>query len=72
MIFVSKRSAEQRHDPIAHDLVDGAFVSMDRFHHPFEDRVEEIPCLLGITISEQLHRALEVSEKHGDLLALAF
>jgi hypothetical protein len=41
------------------------------FHHPFEDGVEKLSRLLGITISEQLHRALQVSEQHRDLLALA-
>ena len=44
---------------------------MDGLHHVFEDRVEELARLLGVTVGEQLHRALEVGEEHGDLLALA-
>jgi hypothetical protein len=63
--------AEERHDPVAHDLVDGAFVTVDGLHHVLEDRVQEPTRLLGITVGEQLHRALEVGEEHGDLLAFA-
>src|SRR5712692_2575865 len=44
---------------------------MDGLHHALEHRVEELARLLGIAIREQLHRALEVSEEDGDLLALA-
>jgi hypothetical protein len=71
VILVGKRRPEQRHDPVAHDLVDGALVPVDRLHHPLEDRVEELPRVLGVTVGEQLHRALQIGEQHGDLLALA-
>jgi hypothetical protein len=64
--------AKERHDPIAHDLVHRALVAVDRLHHELEDGIENLPCLLGITIGEQLHRPFEVGEEHGDLLALAF
>ena len=37
-----------------------------------EDRVEELARLLGIAVGQELHRAFEVGEKDGDLLALAF
>jgi plasmid stabilization system protein ParE len=57
-------------------LATGAFtgreVAMHRLHHPFEDRIENLPRFLGITIGQQLHRALEVGKEDGDLLALAF
>jgi hypothetical protein len=72
MVLVGERRAEQRHDPVAHDLVDGALVAMHSFHHPLEDGVEEFPRLLGIAIGKQLHRALQIGEGDGDLLALAF
>ena len=72
VILVRERRAEQRHDAVAHHLVDGALVAMDGLHHPFEHRVEELARLLGIAVGEQLHRALEVGEEHRDLLALAF
>ena len=71
MVLVGDRRAEQRHDPVAHHLVDGALVAVDGLHHPLEDRVEELPRLLGVAVGEQLHRALEVGEEHRDLLALA-
>ena len=35
------------------------------------DGIEQLARLLGIAVGEQLHRALEVGEEHGHLLALA-
>ena len=72
MVLVGERRAEQRHDPVAHHLVDGALVAVDGLHHALEHGIEELARLLGIAVGEQLHRALEVGEEHGDLLALAF
>src|SRR5262245_22912579 len=63
---------EQRHDAVAHHLVNGALEAMHSLRHVCEHRVENLPRLLGIPICQQLHRALEVSEKHRDLLALTF
>src|SRR3989442_11514465 len=57
------RRAEERHDPVAHHLVNGALVAMHGFHHPFEHRVEDLPRFLGVTVGEQLYRALEVGEE---------
>ncbi len=71
MILVGQRCAEQRHDPVAHDLVDGPLVAVDRFHHAFEDGIQELARLLGVPIGEELHRALQVREEDRDLLALA-
>jgi hypothetical protein len=67
-----QRGAEQRHDPIAHHLVDGALVVMHGLHHPLEDRVEDLARLLRVPVGQQLHGALQVGEEHGDLLALPF
>src|SRR5687768_10180391 len=33
VIFMSQRRAEQSHDAVAHDLVDGAFITVDAVHH---------------------------------------
>ena len=71
VVLVGDRRPEQRHDPVAHDLVDGALVVMDRLHHPLEHGIEELPRLLGVAVGEQLHRALQVGEEHRHLLALA-
>jgi hypothetical protein len=66
------RRAEQGHNAIAHDLVDGAFIAMDRRHHAFQHRIQELPGVLGITVGQEFHGALEVGKEHGHLLALAF
>jgi hypothetical protein len=72
VVLVGEGRAEEGHDPVAHHLVDGALVAMDRLHHPLEDGIEQRPRLFGVAISEQLHGALEVGEQDRDLLALAF
>ena len=72
VVLVGERRAEQRHDAVAHHLVDGALVAVDGLHHPLEHRVEQLPGLLGVAVGDQLRRALEVGEQDGDLLALAF
>jgi hypothetical protein len=33
-----------------------------RLHHPLEDGVKELARLAGVTVSEELHGALEVGE----------
>jgi hypothetical protein len=66
VVLVSEWRAEERHDAVAHHLVDRALVAVDRLHHPLEDWIEEFARLLGVTIGEQLHRALEIGEQHGD------
>jgi hypothetical protein len=70
VIFVGERRAEQRHDPVAHHLVDRSLVAVDGLHHPFEDWIENLARFLGIAIGEQLHRPLEVGEEHSHLFAL--
>ena len=72
VIFVGERGAEESHDAVAHDLVDGAFVVVDGLHHALQDGVEQVARLLGVALGEQLHGALEVGEENGHLLALAF
>jgi hypothetical protein len=71
MVLLRDGRTEERHDAIAHHLVDGALVAMDGLHHAFEDGIENFASFLGIAVSEQLHRALQIGEEDGDLLALA-
>ncbi len=71
VVLVGDRRAEQRHDPIAHDLVDGPLIPVDRLHHSLEHRIEELARLLGIAVDQELHRAFQVGKQDGDLLALA-
>jgi hypothetical protein len=60
----------ERHDPVAHHLVDRALVVMDRLHHTLDHWVEELAGFLRVAVGEQLHRTLEVGEENRDLLAL--
>ena len=72
VVLVGERRAEEGHDPVAHDLVHGPLVAVNGLHHPLEDRIQQLPGLLGVPVGEELHRALHVREEHRDLLALAF
>ncbi len=72
VVLVSEGRAEERHDAVAHDLIDGALVAVHGFHHPLEHGIEDLARLLGIAVGEQLHRALEIGKQHRHLLALAF
>jgi hypothetical protein len=55
VVLVSERRTEQRHDPIAHHLIDGALVPVHCLHHSLEDRIEDLTRLLGVTVGKQLH-----------------
>ena len=63
---------EERHTPIAHDLIDRPLVAVHGRHHAFEDGIEDGPGFFRVAIGQQLHGAFEISEQDGDLLALAF
>ena len=52
VILVGQGRAEERHDPVAHHLVDRALIAMDRLHHPFEHWVEELARLLGVAVGQ--------------------
>jgi hypothetical protein len=72
VILVRQRRPKEPHDPVTHHLVHRALVAVDGVHHVLDDRVEQLPGFLRVTFGEQLHRALEVGEEDGDLLALTF
>jgi hypothetical protein len=72
MVFMGNGRAEEGHNPIPHHLVDGALVAVHGLDHALQDRVQQLARLLGIAISQQLHRPLQVREQHRDLLAFAF
>jgi hypothetical protein len=59
MILVRDGRAEERHDAVAHHLVDRALVAVDRFHHAIEHGIEDLTRFLWIAIGEELHRALQ-------------
>ena len=54
VVLMRQRRAEQCHDAVAHDTMDGAFVAMHRLHHALEDGVEQLLSFLGIAVGEQL------------------
>ena len=73
MIFMGNRRPEQGHNPIAHDLIHGAFIAMHGSHHALQHRVDELPGLLRVTVGQdEFQRPLQVRKEHRDLLALAF
>ncbi len=72
VVLPGDRRTEERHDPVAHDLVHRAAVLLDGLAHVLEDRIEELARFLGIAVGDELHRALEVREQDGHELALAF
>ena len=72
VILMGERRPEQRHDPVSHDLVHRPLVAVDGLHHVLKDRIQELAGLFGVAVGEQLHRAFEVGEEDGDLLALTF
>jgi hypothetical protein len=71
MVLVADRRTEERHDPVTHHLVHGPFVVMDRLHHPLENGIKNLSCVLWVTVGKQLHGAFKIGEEDGDLLALA-
>jgi hypothetical protein len=71
VVLMRQRGAEERHYPVAHDLVDRPLVAVNGLHHALEHGIEELAGLFRVPVGEQLHGALEVGEQHGDLLALA-
>jgi hypothetical protein len=54
VILVSEGRAEERHDAIAHDLVDSTLVTVHRLHHALDDGIQELARLLGVAVGEQL------------------
>jgi hypothetical protein len=72
MIFMGDRRAKQGHNPITHDLIDSAFIAVDRVHHALKDGVEELAGFFRSSVGQQLHGAFEIGKEHRHLLALAF
>ena len=79
MVFKRHGGTEQRHDLVAHDLVHRALIAVDGLHHGLEHRIEDLACLFGISVSEQLTadpESVEVPrgisfERHPDAWELA-
>ena len=72
MVLVRQRRSEQRHDAVAHDLIDRALIAMNRLHHVRKDWIDDLSRFLGITVGQQFHRTFDVGEQHRYVLALTF
>src|SRR5688572_2645898 len=72
MILMGKRSAKERHDSIAHNLIDGSLKEVHGLHHVIDDWIEEFPRVLRVTIGKQFHGSLHVGKQNRDLLTLTF
>src|SRR4029453_13312066 len=72
VVFMGQGCTEKRHDAITHDLIDCSLIPVHGLHHVFEDRVEQFPRILRITVRKQLHGAFHVGKQHCYLLAFAF
>src|SRR4029450_11654931 len=67
VVFVCQRRAEEGHDAVAHDLVHGALVAMDRLHHVLEHGIQELTGLLVIAFLWSFFKQLVEYDFTADL-----
>ena len=70
MVLVGDGRAEDGHDAVAGELVDGALEALDRFREDGEEALHDLAPLLRVLTLGQVHRAAHVGEEHRYLLAL--
>ena len=70
VVLVGDRRAEDGHDPVAGELVDGALEALDGVGEDREEALHDLAPLLGVVLLGEVHRPLDVGEQHGHLLAL--
>jgi hypothetical protein len=70
MILACHWRAEEGHNSITHEMVDGAFVLMDRIDHLLEYCIEQSSSVLRVTTRQNFKRALDIREQHSHPLAL--
>ena len=70
VVLVRDRGAEDRHDPVAGELVDGALEAGDGLGQQREEALHDLAPLLRVLLLGQVHRAADVGEQDRDLLAL--
>ena len=63
VIFVRQRRAEQRHDAVAQDLIDGAFVPVHCVHHQVQYRIDDFLRFFRIAPFDECGRAANVGEQ---------
>jgi len=52
MVLMVQGRAEQGHDAIAHDLVDGPLIAMHGVHHALQHRVQQLSGFFGVAVGE--------------------
>ena len=62
VILVGDRCAEERHDAVAGELVDGALEPMDALGEAREEAIHDLVPVFGIDCGGQLHRPLHVGK----------
>ena len=72
MVLMGQRCPEQRHDAVAHDLVDRTLIAVHSSHEALQHGVEEPSRLFRVAVGQQLHGPLQVGKQHRDLLTFAF
>jgi hypothetical protein len=50
VVLVGHGRPEERHDPVAHDLIHRPLVPMDGLDHSLEDGVQELPGVFGVPL----------------------
>ena len=71
VVLVGDRRAEEGHDAVARELVDGALEAVDALAEDREEAGHDRAPLLGVRLLGELHRAHHVGEQDGHLLSLA-
>ena len=70
VVLVRHRRADERHEAVPEELVDGAAVAVDLGQGELEEAAEQLVHSLGAEVLGQGRRAHDVAEQHRDLLAL--
>ena len=70
VVLVGDRGAEDGHDPVAGELVDGALEAVHGLGQDREEALHDLAPLLRVLLLGQVHRAADVGEQHRHLLAL--
>ena len=71
VVLVGDRGAEDGHDPVAGELVDGALEGLDGAGQQGEEALHDLAPLLRVLALGEVHRAAHVGEENGHELALA-
>jgi hypothetical protein len=71
VILVGDGGAEQRHDPVPRELVDRPLEVVDPVRQRLKEALHDARPFLRIESRRQVHRAFDVGEEDGHLLALS-